>query len=72
MRESSSQRVVSVSFAGDGREFVEKCGNLAFIGIKMNAGPFSELVEQFEKGDRVLHRVCDESLVIRIPLAGKL
>ncbi len=72
MRESSSQRVVSVPFAGDGLEFLEKCGNLAFVGIKMNNGPFAVLIDQIEKGDHVFHRVGDESSIIRIPLAGKL
>jgi len=70
--ECSFQRVVSVLLAGDGLEFVEKCGDLAFVGNKMNAGPFVELVDQVEKEDHVLHRVGDESSVIRIPLAGKM
>ena len=51
-------------------EFMEKCGNLAFVGIKMNVGLFAKLVDHIEKGDLVLHRVVDESSVIRIPLAS--
>ena len=70
--ESSSQRIVSVPFAGDGLNVMDKCGDLAFVGIKMNAGPFAELVGEFEKGDHVLHRVGDESSVIRMPLPGRL
>ena len=53
-------------------KLVDECGNLAFVGIKMNAGPFAELVDQIEKGDKVLHRVGDESSDIHIPLAGEL
>ena len=42
---SSSQRVIFVPSAGNDLEFVEKCGNLVFVGIEMNAGPFAELVD---------------------------
>ena len=73
MREPCSYwRVVFVPFAGDNLEFMDECGNLARVGIKMNAGPFAELVCQIKKGDHVLYRVGDESSVIRILLAGKL
>jgi hypothetical protein len=51
---------------------MDECGNLARVGIKMNAGPFAELVCQIKKGDHVLYRVGDESSAIRIPLEGKL
>ena len=70
--EPSSQRVVSVSFAGDGSKSVDKHSDLAFVGIKMNAGPFPELVDQVKKDDHALHKVGDESYGIRVPLDGKL
>ena len=68
--EPSSQRVISVPFSGDGLNIVNKCGDIVFVGIKINDGPFAELVDQMEKGDHVLNRVGDESSVIRVPLAG--
>jgi hypothetical protein len=51
---------------------VDKCGDLAFVGIKMNAVPFAELLVKVEKGDHVLHRVVYESSVVRVPRVGQL
>ena len=51
---------------------MKKYSDLVFVGIKMNAGPFVDLVDQIEKENHVLRRVGDESSVIRISLAGKL
>jgi hypothetical protein len=51
---------------------VDKRSYLAFVGIKTNAGHFAELLDPVKKDDHVLHRVGDESSVIRVPLAGKL
>ena len=35
--EPGSQRVTSIPFAGDGLNIVDKCGDLVFVGIKMNS-----------------------------------
>jgi hypothetical protein len=51
---------------------VNKCGDLAFIDIKVNAGPLAESVHKVKKDDHILHHVGDESAVIRIPLVGKM
>ncbi len=51
---------------------MNKCGNLAFIHIKVIAGPFTKLVDKVEKDDNVVHRVGDESFVVRVPLASEL
>ena len=48
---------------------VDECGDIASVAIKMNVGPFTELVDHVEKGDHVLHIVSDESSFIRVPLA---
>ncbi len=72
MCEPSSQHVISVPLAGDGSKLVDKRSYLAFVGIKTNAGHFAELLDPVKKDDHVLHRVGDESSVIRVPLAGKL
>jgi len=51
---------------------VNKRSDLAFVGIKMNAGPFAEFIDQIKKDDHVLDRVGDEGTVVRVPFAGKL
>ncbi len=70
--EHGSKRVISVPFAGNGLNIVDKFGDLAFVGVQINPGPLAELVDQVEKGDHVLHRVGDESVVVRVPLAGQV
>ena len=70
--EPSSQCVVFVPLAGGVLKCVNKRSYLAFVGIKMNAGPFAELVDQVKKDDHVLDRVGDEGSVDRVPFAGKL
>ncbi len=64
--EPSSQRVVSIPFTGNGLEVVEKCSDLAFADIKMNAGPLAGLVSYVKKDDHVLPRVGNEISVIRV------
>ena len=51
---------------------MNKRNDLAFVGIKINAEPFAELVDHAKKDDHVLDQVGDESSVVRVPLAGKL
>ncbi len=51
---------------------LDKCVKLAFIYIEVNAGPIAKLVYYVEKDEHVVHRVGDESVVIRIPLVGEL
>ncbi len=42
--EPSSQRVVPIPITGNGLEVVEKCNDLVFADIKVNAGSLAELV----------------------------
>jgi len=71
--ELSSQRVIYVLLAGNGLKVADKRSNFAFASIKVNASrPFVEFVDQVKMDDHVLHRVGDESFVIRLLLAGKL
>ena len=53
-------------------KLLNKCGNLAFIHIKVNAGPFAELVYQVEKDDHDVHRDGADRSVIIVPFAGEL
>ena len=72
MCERSSQRVVFVPLAGDDLKCVNTRSDLAFVGIKMNTGPFAEFVDQVKKDDHVLDRVGDGGSVVRAQLASKL
>jgi len=65
------ERVIFVPLVGNGLKVVDKRINLAFPGIKKNAGPFAELVDHVKKANYAFHRVGDESSVTRVPLAGK-
>jgi hypothetical protein len=70
--EPSSQCVISVPLAGNGLKVVDTRNDIVFAGIKVNAGPFAELVDQVKKDNHVLHRLGDERSVIRVPPVGKL
>ncbi len=43
--EPSSQRVIPIPFTGNGLEIVEKCSDLAFADIKVNAEPLADFVD---------------------------
>ena len=51
---------------------MNKRSDLAFVDLKVNAGPFAELVDQVKKDDHVLVRVSNEGSVARVSLASKL
>ena len=68
----SSQCVIFVPLVGNGLELVDKRSDFAFVDITVNVGQRTELVDHIKKDDHVLHRINDESSVIRIPLASKL
>ncbi len=70
--EPASQRVIPIPLVENGFKVVDKYSDLAFADIKMNAGPHTELVNKIKRDDNVLHRVGDESSVIRVPFAGRL
>ena len=70
--EPRSECVVSVPLAGDGLEIVDVSGDLAIFYIKVNAGPCDELVNYVEEDGQVLHRVSDESSVVRVTSVGKV
>ncbi len=51
--------MVPLPFSRDKIVVLYKCGNLAFVGIDMYAGPLAELVYKIENRDHILHRAGD-------------